>query len=126
MNITITPSAEKFMRRMVRFNGGSPESGFRLKVTAGGCSGLASEFTVEPALLPGDASVDVNGLKVFLPAESRLLLEGVTIDFADSLGETGLKFRNPQAAAHSCGSHGAASAPPAMATISIGSIKRKT
>lgn len=125
MNITITPSAEKFMRRMVRFNNGSPQSGFRLKVTAGGCSGLASEFTVESVLLPGDASLDCNGLNVFLPAESRLLLEGVTIDFADSIGESGLTFRNPNAAAHSCGSHGA-STPPAMATVDIASIRRKS
>ena len=124
MNITITPAAEKFMRRMVRFNGGSPQSGFRLKVSAGGCSGLASEFSVEAAPLPGDAGIDCNGLNVFLPAESRLLLEGVTIDFADTLSESGLTFRNPNAAAHSCGSHGA-STPPAMATVDISSIRRK-
>ena len=125
MNITITPAAEKFMRRMVRFNGGSPESGFRLKVSAGGCSGLASEFSVEAAPLPGDAGLDCNGLKVFLPVESRLLLEGVTIDFADTMSESGLTFRNPHAAAHTCGSHGT-SAPPAMATVDISSIRRKS
>jgi len=124
MNITITPAAEKFMRRMVRFNGGSPESGFRLKVSAGGCSGLASEFSVEAAPLPGDAGLDCNGLKVFLPAESRLLLDGVTIDFADTMSESGLTFRNPNAAAHTCGSH-ATSAPPSMATVDISSIRRK-
>ena len=39
MNITITPKAEKFMRRIVRFGGGPADSGFRLTVTAGGfCS----------------------------------------------------------------------------------------
>lgn len=126
MNITITPSAEKFMLRMVRFNGGSPQSGFRLKVTAGGCSGLASEFTVEPAPLPGDASLDSNGLKIFLPAESRLLLEGVTIDFADTLAESGLTFRNPGAPAASCGTHYSAKSPPPMATVDVASIRRKS
>lgn len=125
MNITITPTAEKFMRRMVRFNGGAPQSGFRLKVTAGGCSGLASEFTVEPAPLPGDASLDCNGLSIFLPAESRLLLEGVTIDFGETIAESGLTFRNPNAPASSCGSHGT-SAPPAMAKVDVSSIKRKS
>jgi iron-sulfur cluster assembly accessory protein len=124
MNITITPTAEKFMRRMVRFNGGTPQSGFRLKVSAGGCSGLASEFAVEPAPLPGDASLDCNGLSIFLPAESRLLLEGVTIDFGESIAESGLIFRNPNVPAGSCGSHGA-SAPPAMAKIDVASIRRK-
>ena len=48
MDITITPAAQKFMRRMVRF-GGDGATGFRLLVSPGGCSGLASEFTVEPA-----------------------------------------------------------------------------
>lgn len=124
MNITITPSAEKFMRRMVRFNGGAPGAGFRLMVSAGGCSGLASEFTVEAAPLPGDAGIDWNGLNVFLPAESRLLLEGVTIDFSDTMQESGLTFHNPNAPASSCGSHGSAT-PPAMATVAISSIQHK-
>lgn len=123
MNITITPAAEKFMRRMVRFNGGSVQSGFRLKVSAGGCSGLSSEFSVQAQPTPGDVSLDCNGLAVFLPAESRLLLEGVTIDFADTLSESGLTFRNPNAPAASCGTHG--SAPPATAVVSISSIRRK-
>lgn len=126
MDITITPSAEKFMRRMVRFNGGAPGAGFRLAVTAGGCSGLSSSFTVEPQALPGDLGIDCNGLPVFLPAESRLLLEGVTIDFADTLQESGLTFRNPNAAPSSCGSHGhAAAGAPSVATIDIASIGRK-
>lgn len=126
MNITITPSAEKFMRRMVRFNGGAAGAGFRLLVSAGGCSGLSSEFTVEPAPLPGDAGFDCNGLPVFLPAESRLLLDGYTIDFSDGMQESGLVFRNPNAPAASCGSHGhGAATPPAVASVAIASIQRK-
>lgn len=125
MDITITPSAEKFMRRMVRFNGGAPGAGFRLKVSAGGCSGLSSEFTVEAAPLPGDSALDWNGLPLFLPAESRLLLTGYTIDFSDAMQESGLTFRNPGAPASSCGSHGHASAPPAVASVAISSIARK-
>ena len=38
------------------------------------------------------AVLAVNGLKVFLPAESRILLEGVTVDFAETALEAGLKF----------------------------------
>ena len=47
-NVTVTPAAEKFIRRMVRFSE-HPEGGFRLTVSAGGCSGYNSEFTVVPA-----------------------------------------------------------------------------
>lgn len=124
MNITITPKAEKFISRMVRFSGGPAGSGFRLTVTAGGCSGLASEFTVEPAPLPGDAVLETNGLKLFLPAESRLLLDGVTIDFADTVLESGLKFVNPNATACGCSSSAPAPGPGGVTSISVSSIKR--
>lgn len=103
MNITITLAAEKFMRRMVRFDG-SPSAGFRLVVTAGGCSGLAAEFSVEETPREGDGVLDHNGLRVFLPVESRLLLDGVTIDFVDTPMNTGLTFINPKAGGCSCSS----------------------
>ena len=124
MNVTMTSAAEKFIRRMVRFGGAGEDAGFRLTVTPGGCSGYNSEFTVEAAPLAGDAAVVVNGVKLFLPAESRLMLEGITIDFTDTPTKTGLAFINPNAAACGCSSSETA-APPAQATISIASIQRR-
>lgn len=120
--VTVTPAAEKFMRRMVRFSE-HPAGGFRLSVSPGGCSGYASEFSVESAPRGGDAELQVNGLRMFLPAESRLLLDGVTVDFADTPTQSGLTFLNPQAAA--CGCSSSADAPPAQATVSLASIKRR-
>lgn len=98
MNLEITPAAEKFIRLMLRADG-APGSGFRLVVTPGGCSGLAADIGVLRAPEPGDAIVERNGVKLFLPAESRILLEGVTIDFADTASQTGLVFRDPKATA---------------------------
>ncbi len=120
MNVTITPGAEKFIRRMIRFNGGGETGGFRLTVTAGGCSGLASEFSVEAAPLAGDSVLECNGIKLFLPAESRLLLEGVTIDFADTLANSGLTFIDPKKASCACSSSG-----PSVSSIDIGAIGHK-
>ena len=124
MNINITEKAATFMRRMIRFNGGTADSGFRLVVTPGGCSGFNSSFTVETTPLQGDALLDSNGVKVFLPAESRLLLEGVTVDFADTTMATGLSFINPNAQSCACSSS-SAGAPPQSATVSIASIQRR-
>jgi iron-sulfur cluster assembly accessory protein len=121
MNVVITPAAEKFIRRMIRFNG-SGQDGFRLVVTAGGCSGLAGEFTVEATPRAGDSVFEFNGLKLYLPAESRLLLDGVTIDFSDGLMSSGLKFINPNAASCACSS--SKSAPP-VSTLDPASIGRK-
>lgn len=101
MNFTITPAAEKFIRLMLRADGG-PGSGFRLVLSPGGCSGLAAEMAVTDAPQPGDAVIEPNGIKLFLPAESRLLLEGVTIDFTDTAVKTGLVFHDPKQTA--CGS----------------------
>lgn len=123
MNLTITPSAEKFIRRMVRFGGAGDDAGFRLTVSAGGCSGYASEFTVEAAPRQNDAVVTINGVKLFLPAESRLMLDGVTIDFADTAMATGLSFINPNAASCACSSSG--DAKPAAVSVSVSSIQRR-
>lgn len=101
MNFTLTPAAEKFIRRMIRFNGGAG-SGFRLAVSAGGCSGLAAQFDVEAAPRTGDAVVQHGDIKFFLPAESRLLLDGVTIDFAETPVQSGFVFHDPKTANCGC------------------------
>lgn len=103
MSMSVSPAAEKFIKRMMRFDG-SPGSGFRLEVTAGGCSGLAAQFSVEGQPRPGDAVVDVGGVKLFLPAESRLLLDGVTIDFVESPLQSGFVFHDPKATSCGCSS----------------------
>ena len=55
--------------------------------------------------------LDVNGLKVFLPSESRLLLDGVTVDFADTPTQSGLTFFNPNAGPCACSSSATAPTP---------------
>jgi iron-sulfur cluster assembly accessory protein len=121
--VTVTPAAEKFMRRMVRFSA-YPAGGFRLSVTPGGCSGLSAEFSVEAGPRAGDAVLGVNGLALYLPAESRLLLEGVTMDFTDTPTQSGLTFIDPKQGACGCSSAGDAAALPAQTSVALGSIKR--
>jgi iron-sulfur cluster assembly accessory protein len=122
-NISVTAAAEKFIRRMVRFSV-NPTGGFRLTVSPGGCSGYTSEFTVEAAPQANDSELNINGMKLYLPAESRLMLDGVTIDFAETPTSAGLTFINPNAAA--CGCSSAEAAPPAQATVSVSSITRRS
>lgn len=126
MDLTLTPAATKFITRMVRFGGQGSEAGFRLTVSAGGCSGYNSDFSIEAAPRTGDATVELNGVKLFLPAESRLLLEGVTIDFADTPTQSGLTFVNPNAAPCACGSGGSHhdSGQPGVVKIGLDALKR--
>lgn len=103
-NVTVTPAAEQFMRRIVRFGAAGGDAGFRLVVRPGGCSGLSSEFTVEPAPRADDDVIALNGLKLFLPPDSRALLAGVTIDFTDTRQSSGLTFVDPSAGPCACSS----------------------
>lgn len=124
MDLTITAAAEKFIKRMLRL-AGEPGSGFRLVVTAGGCSGLAADFSIESQPLAGDAVVDHNGMRLFLPAESRMLLTGVTIDFADTPTQTGLVLHDPKAASCSCSSSSGKDSLPGVSSIDVASIARR-
>ncbi len=49
-------------------------------------------------------------MRFFLPAESRLLLQGVTIDFVDTPLQTGFVFHDPKAASCGCKSEADTSA----------------
>ncbi len=103
-NVTITPAATKFINRIVRFSGLAAGAGFRLAVSPGGCSGYRSEFSAEAAPQPGEQTLEINGLRLFLGAESRLMLEGITIDFTETATQSGLSFINPNQAACACSS----------------------
>ena len=95
MDVQVTPSAEKFIKRLLRFDGG-PAAG----------SGSGDAPAAAPASPRSSASkqrrkqairsFEVNGIKLFLPAESRLLLDGVTIDFAESPTQSGFVFHDPK------------------------------
>lgn len=122
MNVTLTPAAEKFMRRMVRFGGQGEKAGFRLVVTPGGCSGLSSEFSIEAGPQAEDRLLESNGLQIFLPEESAALLEGATIDFADTPMTSGLVFHNAQS---SCACSTSSNAPPSSGAVSLDSIGRR-
>lgn len=124
-NVTITAAAEKFIRRMVRFSD-SPAGGMRLVVAPGGCSGYSAEFTIEAAPRAGDSEMPIAGVKLFLPAESRMLLDGVVMDFADTPTKSGFVITKPGAASCGCASSGESAAPPAQASVSTSSIKRMT
>lgn len=120
--VTLTPAADKFLRRIVRFSGLPAGAGVRLLVSPGGCSGYTSEFSAEPAPGEGEQSLEIAGLRLFLPAESRLLLDGITIDFTDTPTQSGLVFINPNQAACACSS--AETAAPGVARIDVGTIGR--
>lgn len=106
MKIDFTPAAEKFIRRLITFDGG-PGYGLRLLVSPGGCSGMSAEFSVEAAPRAGEAVYAHGAIKLFLPAQSRLLLDGVTVDFVETPTSSGFKFYDPKEKRCACSSESA-------------------
>ena len=97
----LTSAAENFIRRMMRCVRDS-NSGFRLKVRPGGCSGLAVEFDF--ATEPGANEVvwKRSELRIFLDNVSCLLLNGSVVDFIDSHSLTGFVVTRPGETAQAC------------------------
>ncbi len=91
-NFTVTPAAEKFLRRIVCFSGLPSGAGVRLCISSGGCSEYEAELIAVTAAQSGDEAVEINGLRLFLPAQSGILLDGLTIDFVDTPERSGLTF----------------------------------
>jgi iron-sulfur cluster assembly accessory protein len=102
MCVNLTPAAATFMKRMTRFGGGNAESGFRLSVKPGGCSGFDSQFTIESVPAEGDAVIEQHGARLFLTAESCALLRGYDVDFVESRMDGSLKYSKP-GEPHVCG-----------------------
>jgi iron-sulfur cluster assembly protein len=94
--IEITENAATHIRRMLakRRQG---ETGLRVGVKAGGCSGYEYTFAWERAPKPRDAVFEMDGAKVFVDARSLRLLNGTVLDYDTSLLSKGFLLNNPNA-----------------------------
>lgn len=76
----------------------------RVRVTGGGCSGLAYKLKFVPEPRSGDLLVRAHGAQVIIDSKSALYLKGMSLDYSDKLVAGGFKFNNPNAKAScSCG-----------------------
>jgi iron-sulfur cluster assembly accessory protein len=73
----------------------------RLGVEGGGCAGLNYKMDFD-APKAGDNTYDYEGVKVLVDPKSNLYLNGMTLDFVETLPDRGFKFINPNAKS-SCG-----------------------
>lgn len=101
--ITLTPKAVKAVQRFAR-GSEKPVLGIRISVSGGGCAGLQYSVKFESEKQDDDRVLEIDGIKVLVDPDSAPLVEGVTVDFYDTLTGTGFKFINPNASAScACG-----------------------
>ncbi|NEQ46617.1 MAG: iron-sulfur cluster assembly accessory protein [Leptolyngbya sp. SIOISBB] len=97
MNITLTEVAELRLRTFLKSKVDSPERGVRIGVHDGGCNGY--EYDVKLAKSPhaDDIVLDNGRIKLYVDPTNASLLDGIEVDYIESLVESGFKFSNPNA-----------------------------
>ena len=96
MAVSITERAKVRGRELVtERDDGKPW--LRLRVTSGGCSGMMydMDWVSEPA--DGDKNFEFDDVRVCVDRKSYLFLNGIEVDFEDTLVRSGFVFHNPEA-----------------------------
>lgn len=101
-SISVTDKAAREVRRVMEEKQLGDESGLRLGVKGGGCSGFSYVMNLEPRPARGDEIFESAGLRLFVDPKSYLYLEGTEVDFNDDLNARGFVFKNPNSSG-SCG-----------------------
>ena len=98
--IQVTPKAIDKIRQAFAKQG--VEGVLRLGVLGGGCSGLSYQFKFDSKQRPTDKVFEFDGVKIVVDPKSLLYLHGMTLDYKESLMQSGFVFENPHAK-KSCG-----------------------
>jgi iron-sulfur cluster assembly protein len=94
--VALTESAVNAIRRVIE-SAETPPAGLRIMAEDGGCSGYRYKMGLDSQILDDDQVVTVDGITLLLDAGSRPVLEGVRVDFVDSLDGSGFVIENPNA-----------------------------
>lgn len=99
----VTESAVNRIRTVMTKEGISPEEGgLRLGVSGGGCSGLSYVIKFDTHSRERDRIFEFDGVRVFIDPKSFVYLNGMTLDYEETLIRQGFNFLNPNAT-RSCG-----------------------
>jgi iron-sulfur cluster assembly protein len=100
--VNVTEAAAQQIKRLLDADGKTATHALRMKVVGGGCSGLQYQLMFDDQVKDVDTELVANGVRVVVDEKSALYLVGTTLDYVDSLMESGFKIQNPNAK-NSCG-----------------------
>jgi iron-sulfur cluster assembly accessory protein len=99
--VTLTDAASRKLDELIRQQG-EGVLGLRLSAQAGGCSGYQYGMSFAEAPGEGDWVGEFGGVKVFVDPQSASVLNGIQVDYVETLQQTGFTIHNPNAV-RSCG-----------------------
>jgi iron-sulfur cluster assembly accessory protein len=93
--LQLTPVAVTKVKEILLQQTPAP-TGLRVAVVGGGCSGFSYHMAFENQVNQDSDNVyDFDGLQVLVDQMSEMYLDGVSIDYIESLEGSGFKFNNP-------------------------------
>lgn len=95
--VEVSESAAERLKQLLDREGKLATHGLRMKVVGGGCSGLQYQLSFDGDVHDGDTTIEQGDVRVIIDEKSALYLMGCTLDFVDTLMETGFKIHNPNA-----------------------------
>ncbi len=99
--INVTEAAAGKIRELL-VEEGKAESGLRVFVQGGGCSGFQYGLMIEESGGVGDQLFESNGVRLFVDPVSFSYLKGAEVDFVDTITGGGFTIKNPNASS-TCG-----------------------
>jgi iron-sulfur cluster assembly protein len=101
--VTLTEKAIRRVRAAMAKEGISPtDGGLRLGVMGGGCSGLSYSIRFDSQPRERDRVYQFEDVRVFIDPKSLLYLNGMVLDYEETLMRQGFNFLNPNSK-KSCG-----------------------
>jgi iron-sulfur cluster assembly protein len=100
--VEVTEVAAERIHDLLEKNDKLATHSLRMKVIGGGCSGLRYELAFDDKQDETDCVVETHGVKIVVDEKSALYLMGTTLDFVDTLNESGFQMSNPNAST-TCG-----------------------
>ena len=105
--ISLTKTAAEELKKVMKENNLPESSALRVEVREDGCSSHGTPLSYyikidEKSALEDDQVFESEGVKIFVDQNSLKYIQGLSLDFVESIQGRGFAFTNPNAK-HSCG-----------------------
>ena len=100
--LNLTPVAAEKIRQLLAEEPDGESLVLRVAIQGGGCSGFQYGLGFDSGPAEGDIELRLEGVNVVVDPFSAPYLQGSTVDFLNTIQESGFKIENPNAVA-SCG-----------------------
>jgi iron-sulfur cluster assembly accessory protein len=100
--LTLTERAAEKVKALMEQEPSTAGQVLRVAIRGGGCGGFEYALGFDQGAVEGDQEAEYFGVKVVVDPHSAPYLKGASVDYVESIQESGFKIENPNASG-SCG-----------------------